>query len=450
MQDVGDIFHMYRDRPIVAKNSAPHSGAAYWVRGLMERIEEPMSKLKTLNKIVLETDLAKEIMRTYDHLMEEMGAFKAKAVEAWCVQVAATSDEKLNLPLLQTVDRTPEGVAMLGVNFDPALIRLLRETKYFLLLQFEVPETARTIFESSDTFRQQISSLDLICSIHNKIQRTILPVEKPLVQQKLEEVEKTLQRGESELNWKSEGIDGYIRECMELVKDVDLTLTTIKDNVKATEGILKAWEKNLMFERKDGKTYTFDELSDSFNQLIQLRHSEIRDAGKEITKLLSSSNRVLKVSKGVPSWKAYVDYFSAIVINGFSSAITCTVRYLMAQVGAGQRGVAAGGGGCRGTACVCVFVRVCACGGGGCSFLWCYARQGLRCWACANPCCICTGGKAASQRTHTLAVAAMRMWWQRAHGRDMPPAADAHVHVCVAARVHRSTPSCCPRARPRR
>lgn len=55
-------------------------------------------------------------------------------------------------------------------------------------------------------------------------------------------------------------------------------------------------------------------------------------AGKEITKLLSSSNRVLKVNKGVPSWKAYVDYFSNIVIDGFSAAITATVRYLLNQI----------------------------------------------------------------------------------------------------------------------
>lgn len=43
------------------------------------------------------------------------------------------------------------------------------------------------------------------------------------------------------------------------------------------------------------QTYTFEELSEAFSALIQQRHSEIRDAGKEITKLLSSSNRVLKV-----------------------------------------------------------------------------------------------------------------------------------------------------------
>ena len=41
---------------------------------------------------------------------------------------------------------------------------------------------------------------------------------------------------------------------------------------------------------------------------------------------------LLQVNKGVPSWKAYVDYFSNIVIDGFSSAIICTIRYLLSQI----------------------------------------------------------------------------------------------------------------------
>lgn len=48
-------------------------------------------------------------------------------------------------------------------------------------------------------------------------------------------------------------INEYIRESMELVKEVDSILSTIKDNVTATRNILKAWEKNYMFDRKDGK-----------------------------------------------------------------------------------------------------------------------------------------------------------------------------------------------------
>jgi hypothetical protein len=50
-QDVHDIFHAYKDRPVVARNSAPHSGAVAWVRGMVERIDEPMQKLRTMSKV---------------------------------------------------------------------------------------------------------------------------------------------------------------------------------------------------------------------------------------------------------------------------------------------------------------------------------------------------------------------------------------------------------------
>ena len=63
----------------------------------------------------------------------------------------------------------------------------------------------------------------------------------------------------------------------------------------AMQEILSAFEKNLMFERKEGKVYSYDELNDASTALIAQRHAELRDAGKEIGKLLSGSNRVLKV-----------------------------------------------------------------------------------------------------------------------------------------------------------
>lgn len=78
------------------------------------------------------------------------------------LQVDCTSDAKLNLPLLQFhEDATPE-LPLLAVNFDPALVALLRETKYFLLLQIRVPDAAAAVFERADTYRSQISSLELM------------------------------------------------------------------------------------------------------------------------------------------------------------------------------------------------------------------------------------------------------------------------------------------------
>jgi hypothetical protein len=65
--------------------------------------------------------------------------------------------------------------------------------------------------------------------------------------------------------------------------------------------VLKAFERSLMFERKEGKVYSAEELAEASSAVMAARHAEMRDAGKEIGKLLSASNRVVKV--GSRGWR---------------------------------------------------------------------------------------------------------------------------------------------------
>ncbi len=51
------------------------------------------------------------------------------------------------------------------------------------------------VHERSDSFRAQISALDMICQVYNSVQRTVSPVERPLVQAKLDSVDDALQSG---------------------------------------------------------------------------------------------------------------------------------------------------------------------------------------------------------------------------------------------------------------
>lgn len=80
------------------------------------------------------------------------------------------------------------------------------------------------------------------------------------------------------------------------------------------------------------QVHSYEELASSIRDVISKCHSLISDGGKEITKLLSSSNRTLKVSKGAPAWKAYVDYIGDIVIDGLVDCILASVRRLTSQV----------------------------------------------------------------------------------------------------------------------
>jgi hypothetical protein len=154
-------------------------------------------------------------------------------------QVDDTSDEKLNLPLLQFHEEATPELPLLAVNFDPALVALLRETKYFLLAGVTVPAAAaagdlrarghlplpdqqpgpdgefvggRGGWASGLNQQLQVSwaacthppnasqrhhtpsfpANRLQVTLYNRIQRTILGVERPLVEGKLAAVESAL------------------------------------------------------------------------------------------------------------------------------------------------------------------------------------------------------------------------------------------------------------------
>ena len=59
----------------------------------------------------------------------------------------------------------------ISVNFDPALVRLLRETKYFLLAELQVPESALAIYAQVETFRVWTQKLDMVVMKHNGLTR---------------------------------------------------------------------------------------------------------------------------------------------------------------------------------------------------------------------------------------------------------------------------------------
>ena len=83
-----DLFHTHKAHPIVPKNAAHHSGAIKWVRGLKERIEAPLEKVRGLSRAVLETEEAKAIFAQRDALVEEMQAFEGEHVKEWVGKVS--------------------------------------------------------------------------------------------------------------------------------------------------------------------------------------------------------------------------------------------------------------------------------------------------------------------------------------------------------------------------
>lgn len=199
LAEVQRMFNEGKARPPIAHNLPPIAGALSWCRGLRERVSMPMRKLKALDRAILSREDAKEIVKVYTGLVAALAEFEHTKIEEWGRHIEHSSQEKLKLPLLRTQRARPN---LLSVNFDPALVRLLREVKYFLLLGLRVPDSALEIYKRAETFRKHTGNLDLIVNMHNAIQMQLLPVERPLMQQYLNRMRQALAPGLKSLNWK--------------------------------------------------------------------------------------------------------------------------------------------------------------------------------------------------------------------------------------------------------
>jgi hypothetical protein len=74
--------------------------------------------------------------------------------------------------------------------------------------------------------------------MYNGILSTLLPVEKPLLHDRIERMNKSLMPGITELKWNSQNIDPFINSAMEIVKEVDGLVKKMKDNVNKMQDFM--------------------------------------------------------------------------------------------------------------------------------------------------------------------------------------------------------------------
>jgi hypothetical protein len=82
LQEVQDIFIRDKDEPPVFDNMPPRAGAVAWCRGMIERVDEPMSRMKLMTNSILDTEEGKEVIRMYNSLVSSL---QVRACSCGCV-----------------------------------------------------------------------------------------------------------------------------------------------------------------------------------------------------------------------------------------------------------------------------------------------------------------------------------------------------------------------------
>ena len=282
-----------KDQPYVDSNMPPIAGAMQWARILSNRLsgaERQIKKLAEGSSSPAMLESCREVEKACNAIQAQIGEYERLKVTAWDEEVNATSEEKLNMNLL----RRDEDTRRLSVNFDQALVRLLREVKYSLLLNIVVQERALTIYQRAEIYRQEIGNLEWIVSMYNEMLDTLDPVERPLFEQDINKIDQTVERGLSQLNWTSPEVDSFIAETLETVKFSFKNMRLMKEHLDQIKKMIADFAKTPLIERKTKPVFPSD-FEDNLRSLWKSRGAILAEHHQAAVRLFAETQAALKV-----------------------------------------------------------------------------------------------------------------------------------------------------------
>ncbi|KAF0872636.1 DYH9 protein, partial [Crocuta crocuta] len=309
----------------VHKNMPTVAGGLRWAQELRQRIQGPFANFRRMAHPCLESAEGKRMTQKYEDLLSLLDKYETRLYEDWCETVSEKSQYNLSQPLLK---RDPE-TKQITVNFNPQLISVLKEMSYLESRQMQhLPETAAVMFSSREFYRQLVAKLELMASWYNKVMRTLVEVELPLVEKELGGIDLRLRAAEETLNWKTEaGIWDYVIQIANSIRDLEQRIQKAKDNVGEIRNIMKTWASPI-FKRKDGKKEGLLSTDDQHDRMEKY-YSLIKESGLKIHALVQENLGLFAADPTSHIWKTYVNYIDDMLLDGFFLAIECSLKYLL-------------------------------------------------------------------------------------------------------------------------
>lgn len=319
--DNKDLVDRLDESAPIYRNLPPIAGALTWAQSLEERITQPYLEILKLDDEISEKEEFIVVDKLYKSLIQALKDYKDSKILTWEKEIEDSSEEKLLKPLLSRNEKENT----LEVNFDPSLVRLLREVKYFYQLGIKVPKSAADIYSKDKMYRSQINKLELIVGRYNTVVTSLNEVEEPLIIQRIHRMDQTLQPGITELKWKSPEVNDFIAKSHKEVDDVFKIMNKMKEDLVRIKESLEEFNKPLV-ERKV-KTAIPEEFYTGHQALMTANQMKIKQYSSIINKLIKETNDSVKIDKKSPEWRDYQVYINDIVLEGISTAICASLSH---------------------------------------------------------------------------------------------------------------------------
>ncbi|XP_020566647.2 dynein heavy chain 11, axonemal-like [Oryzias latipes] len=285
------------DSAVLGKNMPKVAGNLKWSQELRSRILQNRNNLCQMAHLPLECAQADNVLQKYDHLLERLKQHDEELFTEWTEGVEEICEKHLQEPLL-TLDTD---MGLYQVNFSFAY--------------------TQTLF--------------LVTEWYNKLHNTLIAAELGLMKDEMAGITQQLSPALRELTWAQDDLWDYIKSTCELVKSFSSRIYKSKANVEAIQALMGQFSNRAFLTRKspDSPLFVFSEIDES----VSKQHALIRSSGQQIHKLLQENQSLLSVRDLQSSeWQAYTEYVDLMIIGGFSSAVRCSLLYLINNTDAAE------------------------------------------------------------------------------------------------------------------
>ncbi|KAK2822251.1 hypothetical protein Q5P01_022316 [Channa striata] len=318
---------------LLGKNMPFVAGNLRWSQELRNCVLANRSDLCQLAHMPLGRAEADNVFRKCEHILAVLDQHDEELFSDWTEGLDEICETHLREPLL-ILDT---GTGLFQVNFSPALTSVLREVKYLVMLKNQnIPKAALHLYSQRERLYTYNQALTLVTQWYNQLQSTILAVELGLVKDEIDRMKHQLAPALQELTWVQDDLWEYIQSTQDLVKSISSRVQKSKTNVEAIQALMGKFSYRAFITRKSFGC-TFLDFSD-IEASISRQHALITNTGEQIHRLLQENQSLLNVTDvGSSEWHAYTEYVDQIILAGFSSAVRCSLQYLMDNTDATQR-----------------------------------------------------------------------------------------------------------------
>ncbi|XP_068103478.1 dynein beta chain, ciliary-like [Hyperolius riggenbachi] len=271
----------------------------------------------------LQNDEANRVFDKYNKFIELLDAYDEEAFNSWTQDLCDLCESHLNQPILK---RGEDG--LYETNFNSKLAAVLREVNYLQFLKFSnIPEVAKNLYLQRKTFQKHTGNLDLISQWFNRLQKTLLPVERELIDDELQQIYEKLEPALTLLTWQMPDLDDYIEETRDIVYNVDNRVLKAKQNVEIMQNLMSKLNENYFITGKYGRSSSFLSLGDKDRMTKQYTIAE--DAGQRIQALLKQNQQLFQADPLSDKWKSYTGYLDSMILEGLIRAVKSSLQYLI-------------------------------------------------------------------------------------------------------------------------